>query len=116
MNCTFKILNESQVTGNNAQLIPLFFSEENNLELEYVASGLSPIDMDLIKHVVENHEFNPAKNEYMVVHGKNNDEIKQIVLVGMGIKTDCDLDKLRTIFGNAIRFLRNKNIPVKKKA
>jgi len=110
MNCTFKILNESQVTGNNAQLIPLFFSEENNLELKDVACGLSSTDKDLIKHVVENHEFNPAKNEYMVVHGKNNDEIKQIVLLGMGIKAHCDLDKLRTIFGNAIRFLRSKNI------
>ena len=72
-----------------------------------ILSKLLSFDFEKLIHA---KEFKGKESEFKIIYNVHSEEIRKIVLVGLGPRKKFDMNKLRAIAGSASRFLRDNNI------
>jgi leucyl aminopeptidase len=94
-------------TDTQALIITIFQDEKpfsgNVLQIDQESGGL-------ISAVISNGDFEGKLSQIALIYSKANLPAKRILLIGLGKKSEVDLEKIRGAFSKAMQYLRNINI------
>ena len=85
-------------------LIGHFEGEE---ELGETARGLDKGLVAQIKELIKSREFEGKHQQLSLVHARARNPVKRILMVGLGKRKDCTLEKIRQAMGKAAQYVRD---------
>jgi leucyl aminopeptidase len=98
-----------QETKSQAIILNLF---EDQKKLSGSALIIDKLCGGLITELINNRDFEAKPSQISIVYTRGKIPAKRIALVGLGKKSEINLEKIRAAFAKAMQHLRNINIKV----
>jgi len=89
----------------------LFSHFEGEKDLRHSATGLDKILTEQIKELFKSGEFEGKHQQISLIHARMRSGPKRILLVGLGKRKDCSLEKIRQASAKAAQHVRNLGLP-----